>query len=91
MNTKIKKGMINAIIFLFFVSLTFYIIFKDNSIPEIFEIIKTVDKKFIVIAFLCMCSFVLSEGINIMRTLKLLDCKLSLKNGIKYAFVRIFL
>lgn len=90
MNTKFKKGIVNTIIFLFFVILTFYIIFKDNSIEEILQIVKQVDKKFILLAVFCMCCFVLSEGINIARTLKLLDCKISFKNGIKYAFVGFF-
>lgn len=90
MNTKIKKGIINTIIFLFFVILTFYIILKDNSIMEIIQIVKQVDKKFVIIAILCMFCFVLSEGINIARTLKLLDCKISLKKGLKYALVGFF-
>ena len=37
-----------------------------------------------------MCWFVMSEGINIARTLKLLDCKISFLSGIKYAFVGFF-
>ena len=73
MNVKIKKGMINAIIFLFFVILTFSILLKDNNLAEMLEMMKQVDKKFILISILCMCCFVLSEGINIARTLKLLD------------------
>lgn len=90
MNTKFKKGIINTIIFLFFVFLTFYILLKDNSIIEILQMLKKVDKKFIVISILCMCFFVLSEGINIARTLKLLDCKIRFRSGIKYALVGFF-
>ena len=44
MNTKFKKGILNAFIFIFFVSLTFYIVLKDNSIIEILQIVKQVDK-----------------------------------------------
>lgn len=90
MNTKFKKGIINTVIFLFFIILTFYIIFKEDNIGEIFEIIKRVDIKFVVIAILCMCCFILSEGINIARTLKLLGCKVNFINSIKYALVGFF-
>lgn len=87
---KIKKTIINTFIFIFFVSLTFYIVFKDNDITEIIQIIKMVDIKLILVAIICMCWFVLSEGINISRTLKLLNCKVTFWSGIKYALVGFF-
>lgn len=90
MNKKIKKVIINTFIFIFFVALTFYIVFKDNSIVEILQIVKTVDKRFILIAILCMFCFVFSEGINIYRTLKLLNCKVTLRSTLKYALVGFF-
>lgn len=90
MNTKIKKGIFSAVLFVVLVTLTFYIIFKDNSIVQIFEIIKNVDIKFIILAILCMSVFVISEGVNIARTLKLLDCDISFFKGIKYALVGFF-
>ena len=90
MNTKCKKGIVNTIIFLFFISLTFFVIFKEDNVGEIFKIIQKVDIKFIAIAILCMCCFILSEGINIARTLKLLECKVNFINSIKYALVGFF-
>ena len=65
MNTKFKKGILNAIIFILLVSLTFYVIFKDHNILEILEIMKQTDKKFIALAIFCMFCFIFSEGINI--------------------------
>lgn len=90
MNTKIKKGIINTIIFVFFVSLTFYIILKENNILEILQIIHQVDIKFILLAIACMFFFIFAEGINIGRTLKLLNCKIHLRDGLKYALVGFF-
>ena len=90
MNTKCKKGIVNTIIFLFFISLTFFVIFKEDNVGEIFKIIQKVDIKFIAIAILCMCCFILSEGINIARTLKLLECKVNFINSIKYALIGFF-
>ena len=91
MNTKFKKGIINAIIFVLLVSLTFYIIFKDHNILEILEIMKQTDKKFIALAILCMFCFIFSEGINIARTLKLLRLQNHSKKWIKIRLCRIFL
>jgi len=91
MNSKIRKGIINGIIFLVFVFLTFYMVFKDNKIVKILSIINSSDKRFVLLAVFCMLFFVMAEGINISRTLKLLNCKISFLKGIKYALVRIFL
>lgn len=90
MNMKFKKAVINGLIFIFFIILTFYIIFKNNNINDIIEVVKTADLKFVLIAVFCMCWFVMSEGINIARTLKLLDCNISFLTGIKYALVGFF-
>jgi len=90
MNIKLKKGIINGILFAFFVVLTFYVIFKNNDMLEIMDIVKNVDIKFIILAILSMCCFVFAEGINIARVLQLLDCKINLLRGIKYALVGFF-
>lgn len=90
MSMKFKKGIINTVIFLFFVCLTFFIVFKDNNISEIFGIILHADIKFIFLAIGFMSFFVIAEGINISRTLKLLNCKISFWAGIKYALVGFF-
>ncbi len=90
MNTKIKKAILNGAIFIFFIFLTFYIIFKDNNINDIIEVVRTADIKFVLLAVFCMCWFILSEGINISRTLKLLDCDISFFSGIKYAIIGFF-
>lgn len=87
---KVKKAIINTLIFIFFVTLTFYIIFKNNDITQIFEVMQTVDKRWLIVATIFMSFFVIAEGVNIARTLKLLDCKISFKNGIKYALVGFF-
>ena len=87
---KVKKAIINTLIFIFFVTITFYIIFKNNDVTEIFEVIKTVDKRWLIVATIFMSFFVIAEGVNIARTLKLLNCKISFKKGIKYALVGFF-
>lgn len=91
MKSKVKKGIINGIIFIAFVTVTFYIVFKDNNILDILTVVGSANKSFILLAVFCMLFFVCAEGINISRTLKLLNCKINFRKGIKYALVRLFL
>ena len=58
MNMKFKKAIINGLIFIFFIVLTFYIIFKDNNVEDILQVLKTADMKFVLLAVFCMCWFV---------------------------------
>ena len=81
MKSKVKKGIINGIIFLFFVAITFYIVFKDNNILDILAVVRSADKRFILLAIFCMFFFIFAEGINISRTLKLLNCNISFRKG----------
>lgn len=90
MNTKFKKGIINTSIFMFFVLITFYVIFKNNDIEKICNIITQVDIKFILIAILCMICFIVVESTNIVRIVKLLGDKISIFKGIKYALIGFF-
>lgn len=89
MNT-IKKVIINTICFAVCVILTFYLIFKNNDINEILKVVKQVDLKYILIAICCMFCFILSEAINIRRTLILVNCKIKFIQSLKYAIVGFF-
>ncbi len=88
---KFKKGIVNTIIFVLLVVLTFSIIFKENNLLEILEIIKQTNKNFIALAILCMFCFIFSEGINIARTLKLLRLQNHFKKCLKIRLRWIFL
>jgi len=48
--SKHTKLLRNIILFISLILITFYIIFKDQSISEIFNIVKNIDKKFVLIA-----------------------------------------
>ena len=48
--SKYTKLLRNIILFISLILITFYIIFKDQSISEIFNIVKNIDKKFVLIA-----------------------------------------
>ncbi|MBO5478933.1 MAG: flippase-like domain-containing protein [Clostridia bacterium] len=87
---KVKKMLRNFIIFLLLIILTFSIILKDQDVTEIFEILGSVRKEFILIAILCMCFFIVCEAINIGRTLKALNEKSTFWKNIKYALIGFF-
>ena len=85
-----KKNIINALIFMFFIALTFYLIFKNNDISLIIKNIKNVDIKYIFLALIAMFIFISSEGLNIRRVLKNLGHKISFGKSFKYAVVGFF-
>lgn len=87
---KTKRMIRNLIIFIILIILTFYIILKDQDITEIFNILGSVKKQYILVAALCMCIYVICEAINIGRTLKALNEKSKFFNNIKYALIGFF-
>lgn len=89
MKSKIKN-IINIIIFLLFIIVTFYLIFKDQDILEIVNNIKKVKIEYIFLGIIFMCIFVLSEAISIRRVLISLGNKVKFINAIKYAAVGFF-
>ena len=87
---KTKKMIRNFIIFILLIILTFYIILKDQNVSEIFDIVLSVKKEFIIIAILCMCFYIACEAINIGRTLKALNEKSTFLKNVKYALIGFF-
>lgn len=87
---KTKKLLRNLILFFVLIVLTFYIILKDQNISEIVSILANVNKKFVLIAILCMCFYMICEAINIGRTLKALKEKSTFLKNIKYALIGFF-
>lgn len=87
---KTKKMLRNFIIFILLIILTFGIILKEQNISEIFNILASVKKEFIIIAILCMCIYISCEAINIGRTLKALNEKSTFLKNIKYALIGFF-
>ena len=87
---KTKKYLKNLILFFILIILTFYIILKDRDTTEIFNILTTVDKKFVILAVLCMCFYICCESINTRRTLKTLNEKSTFLKNIKYTLIGFF-
>lgn len=91
MNRKsVMKKAINAIVFIGFVGLTFYIIFKNNSITDVVNNLSKVNFFFVFLALLCMFFFVFCEGFNVGRVLKTLGNQVGVLHYLKYALVGFF-
>lgn len=85
-----KKYFRNLILFILIILLTFYIILKDQSISKIIDVLSSIDLKYILIAIICMCVYLICEAINIGRTLKVLGEKSTFYRNIKYALIGFF-
>lgn len=87
---KTKKLIRNLILFFALIILTFSIILKDQDVSQIFNILGTVKKEYILIAIGCMCIYILCDAINIGRTLKALKEKSTFLMNIKYSLIGFF-
>lgn len=87
---KIKKTIKNLIVFILLIGLTFYLIFKDQNVLEILNIAVSVKKRYILVAIIAMCLYLLGETINITRILKELGEKSTFLRNIRYTLIGFF-
>lgn len=80
----------NIAFFAILIIFTFYILLKDQNVFDIINIIKNADLKFVLIGIFCMFIYLVLEGVNIRRTLKILGEKTTLRKNLKYAFIGFF-
>lgn len=85
-----KKTIVNITLFITLLVVTFYVIFKDQSIGEIINILRHAKVEYVLIGIICMLIYVLCEAINIKRTLKVLGEEITLISSIKYALIGFF-
>ena len=88
--SKNKKMIRNFILFILLIILTFYFVLRDQNIYEMFNILKSVKKEFILIGLLCMLGYLGLEAINLGRTLKALNEKSNFLSNFKYALIGFF-
>lgn len=87
---KKSKFLRNMLLFLAIIVLTFYIIFKDQSITEIFGILQNVKIEYIIIAILSIICYFVCDTLNIGRTLKKLGEKSTFIKNFKYSLIGFF-
>lgn len=86
----VKEILRSSILFIGLIAITFFILFKDNSIENIMESLKNVNLIYVFLGMVCMFIFICCEGINIRRMLKLFNYDISILKGLKYSFVGFF-
>ena len=87
---KSKKLLRNFLFFIFLIFITFFIIFKNENVFDIWEIIKASNKKYILLGCFSMFLYFLFEAINIDTILKTLGQRLSILKGTKYTLLGFF-
>lgn len=87
---KIKKTIINLMIFIFLIILTFWIILKDQDISQILHAVRSVKKEYILMGICAMIVYISCETINIERILKALGEKSTFIRNFKYTLIGFF-
>ena len=90
-NCKNKKYLKEILFMGLLIIVTFYLLFKDNDLGELINVIKSCKANYVAIGIICALIFTCGEALNIRRTLNVLfKYKVSFIASIKYAFVGFF-
>ena len=87
---KIKDFLKNIVVFIILILITFYIIFKNQSPVEIFQLIMNTDFKFILCGIIAMFFYFLFEALNVKLIMAEFKEKVSLFKMIKYTCIGSF-
>ena len=90
MKGKLKTILKNGGLFVLLITLTFYIIFKDNDIHDIMRAVSEAEPAYIALGILAMCVFLCCEACNIARALTLFGYRIRPLYGLKYAVTGFF-
>ncbi len=90
MNKNTKSMIKNMALFIGLICFTLWMILKEQSINEIVDVFKNLKYQYMVIGLVFMVVFLLLEGINIRRTLKNLEKKITVGQSFKYALIGFF-
>ena len=85
-----KKIIVNSLVFLAVLSLTFYIVFSKISFSQMMTSINLVKTGYVIAGLLCMGIFALGEGLNIRRPLNMFGDDVTVMQGVKYAVIGFF-
>lgn len=83
---KTKQNLLGMAVIVILTALTFYIIFKDNSISKLISAISQTNLWFIGLGFLCMVLFVSCEAGIIRMMLKSFSKKITWRKALNYSF-----
>ena len=85
-----KKTIINLIIFIILILITYYIIFRNQNIYELYNQIKDLNILYLLIGIITMFLYYLIEAYNIKSILKSFNSNISLFKSFKYTLIGFF-
>ena len=85
-----KKIILNSIIFIFLIFITYYIIFRNQNIYKMYKQINDLNLFYIIIALIAMISYFLIEAINVKKLLISFKEKISIFKTFRYTLVAFF-
>ena len=89
-STILKMGR-NLAFFVALIAITFYFVFKDQDLFELWEVLKSSNLIYISVAILCMFVYFFMESYNVRRILYVFgEKKISIFRGIKYTLIGFF-
>ena len=88
--SKAKNYLLSGIFLLVLMTITFYVIFKDNSIVDIWAVLKTVKLSYALYGVIAMIGFIIFQGIGIGLSAECLQTKLTTWEMLQYSFVSFF-
>ena len=87
---KAKNYIFSGVFLIALMAITFYVIFKDNSIGDIWAVLKTVKLSYAFAGILGMMGFIIFQGIVIGLSAECLKTKLTPWEMLQYSFVSFF-
>ena len=86
-----RKMLRNVFFFLGLMLFTFWFIFKDQDMGELFSVVASADKVYLILGIVCMFMYYLIEAYNVRSILvELGERKISIFSGLKFTFIGFF-
>lgn len=85
-----KKYLFSIIFFVILLILTFYLLFKNNDINQVFSSLKNISYEYIFIGILLIFNYLFTESIYIKLILKSLNKKIHLWQGFVYSCIEFY-
>lgn len=86
----IKRFIRNILFFIALIMFTFWMLFKDQDMNELFEIIKLANTSYVLLGILLMLLYFFMESYNIKSILKSFDEKISILKALKFTLIGFF-
>lgn len=85
-----KQVILNAIVFLVLMNLTFWIIFKDQDLNDVIGVMSQANSIFVLAGLLCMFGYFSMEAWNVKTLLNSFGEKVNFLNSLKYTLIGFF-